>query len=123
MLKLLLDANISPKTRRYLEKKFDFNVIDLITENKYGMTDEQVIKFAKKEGRVIITFDLDFGEIYYFSESGKVGIIVLRLGDQTVESVNRVLDKFFQEEAGSINLGKSLVVIDESKIRIVPNVN
>lgn len=123
MLKLLLDANLSPKTRKYLEKKFDFNVIDLITENKYGMTDEQVIKLAKKEKRIIITFDLDFGEIYYFNERGKVGTIVLRLENQTVESINKVLDKFFQKEAKNIDLERSLVVIDENKIRITPNIN
>lgn len=123
MVKLLLDANLSPKTRKYLEEKFNFNVIDLITEDKHGLTDEKVVKFAKKEKRVIITFDLDFGEIYYLSEKGKVGIIVLRIQDQRVESVNKVLDKFFQKEADNIDLGKSLVVIDENKIRITPGTN
>lgn len=123
MVKLLLDANLSPKTREYLGKKFNFNVIDLITENKYGLTDEKIVKLAKKEKRVIITFDLDFGEIYYFSERGKIGIIVLRIQDQTVESVNKVLTKFFQKEAKNIDLEKSLVVIDENKIRILPRAN
>ena len=84
MVKFLLDANLSPKTRQHLIEKFNFDIIDLITENKHGLTDEKVIKFAKKEKRVIITFDLDFGEIYYFSERGRVGIIVLRIEDQTV---------------------------------------
>ena len=123
MVKFLLDANLSPKTRQHLIEKFNFDIIDLITENKHGLTDEEVIKFAKKEKRVIITFDLDFGEIYYFSERGKVGIIVLRIMDQTVESVNKVLDKFFQKEAKNIDLEKSLVIIDDNKIRIVPNIN
>lgn len=123
MTKLLLDANLSPKTRKYLEEKFNFNVIDLITEDKHGLTDEKVVKLAKKEERVIITFDLDFGEIYYLSEKGKVGIIVLRIQDQRVESVNKVLAKFFQKEAENIDLGKSLVVIDENKIRITPGAN
>ena len=123
MVKLLLDANLSPKTRKYLEDKFNFNVIDLITENKYGLSDDDVIKLAKKKKRVIITFDHDFGEIYYFSERGKVGIIVLRINSQTVESVNKVLDKFFQKEAKNIDLEKSLVVIDENKIRIIPGAN
>ena len=123
MVKFLLDANLSPKTREHLRKKFNFDIIDLITENKHGLTDEKVIKLAKKEKRVIITFDLDFGEIYYFSERGKVGIIVLRIGNQTVESVNKALDRFFKKEAKNIDLEKSLVVIDEAKIRIMPNSN
>ena len=123
MVKLLLDANLSPKTRQYLEEKFNFNIIDLITEGKYNLTDEKVIKLAKRQKRVIITFDLDFGEIYYFSERGKVGIIVLRIENQTVESVNKVLFRFFQKEAKNIDLEKSLVIIDETKVRIIPKAN
>ncbi|MBI2594390.1 DUF5615 family PIN-like protein [Candidatus Curtissbacteria bacterium] len=123
MTKFLLDANLSPKTSQYLREKFNFDIIDLITENKYDLTDEKVIRFAKRQKRVIITFDLDFGEIYYFSERGKVGIIVLRIENQTVESVNKVLNKFFQTETKNIDLEKSLVVIDEKKIRIIPNTN
>ena len=123
MIKLLLDANISPKTREYLVEKFNFNVIDLITENKYNLTDDKVVELAKNEKRIIITFDLDFGEIYYFSEKGKVGMIVLRIQDQTVESVNKILSKFFKKEAKNIDLEKSLVVIDENKIRIIPGTN
>lgn len=123
MFKLLLDANLSPKTRQHLTERFNFNIIDLISENKYGLSDEEIIKLAKKEKRIIITFDLDFGEIYYLSEKGKVGIIVLRIEDKTVESVNKVLDKFFQKEAKNIDLERSLVVIGESKIRIIPKDN
>lgn len=123
MFKLLLDANLSPRTRHHLSEKFNFNIIDLITENKSGLSDEDVIKLAKKEKRIIITFDLDFGEIYYFSEKGKVGIIVLRIGNQTVESVNKFLDKFFQKEAKNIDLDKSLIIINENKIRIIPKAN
>ena len=123
MTKLLLDANLSPKTRQYLGEKFNFNIIDLITEGKYNLTDEKVIKLAKRQKRVIITFDLDFGEIYYFSERGKVGIIVLRIENQTVESVNKVLFRFFQKEAKNIDLEKSLVIIDDTKVRIIPTAN
>jgi len=121
--KFLLDANLSPKTGRYLREKFNLDIVDLITLGKHDLTDEKVIKLAKKDKRVIITFDLDFGEIYYFSERGKVGIIVLRIENQTVESVNKVLDKFFQKEAKNIDLEKSLVVIDENRIRILPRDN
>src|SRR5512144_2177385 len=43
---------------------------------------------AKREQRVIVTLDQDFGEIYYLRERGRVGVLVLRLRDQTVASVN-----------------------------------
>ncbi len=60
---------------------------------------------------------VDFGEIYYFSEKEAVGIIILRLKNQTVESFNNTLGKFFQKEANNIDLNNSLVIIDENKIR------
>lgn len=118
MIKLLLDANLSPETREYLIETFLFDVIDLITENKSGLSDEEIVLFAKKERRIIVTFDLDFGEIYHFKEKGKIGVIILRLEDQTVESVNKTLYKFFSSYVKSVNLSKSLVVLKEDKMRI-----
>lgn len=118
MIKLLLDANQSPETRKYLIKTFHFDVVDIVTEGKTHLDDEEIVSWAKKESRVIVTFDLDFGEIYHLREKGKLGVIILRLEDQTVESVVRRLHKFFKEETENIDLNTSLVVIEESRIRI-----
>lgn len=119
MSKFLLDANLSPETSDYLAKTFDFNVIDLISEHKSSLNDEEVVKLAKKSKRVIITFDLDFGEIYHFKAKGKLGVIVLRLENQTVGSVNRILNQFFKTEAKRIDLDKSPVILEENRVRIV----
>ena len=121
MTKLLLDANLSPETGEYLRENFSFNVIDLITENKGVLTDEKVVLLAKKERRIIVTFDLDFGEIYHFREKGKIGVIVLRLQDQRVESVNKTLYKFFNFYTGykdKFDLNRALIILEEEKIRI-----
>lgn len=118
MIKLLLDANLSPETREYLTETFLFDVIDLITENKSGLSDEEIVLLAKKERRIIVTFDLDFGEIYHFKEKGRIGVIVLRLENQTVESVNKTLHKFFRVYTKNVNINKSLVVLKENKMRI-----
>ena len=120
MIKLLLDANLSPETRIFLTKTFAFDVIDLITENKARLPDEDVVKLAIREKRIVLTFDLDFGEIYHFREKGKLGVIILRLEDKTVESVNKMLYQFFSKEAEHISLYKSLVVIEEKGIRTYP---
>src|SRR5512144_2037746 len=74
---------------------------------------------AKREQRVIVTLDQDFGEIYYLRERGRVGVLVLRLRDQTVASVNRVLAAFFHTQAHDIDLDTSLVVLDEHQVRVV----
>ena len=119
MTRLLLDANLSPETRQHLVDTFGFDVVDLITERKAALSDADVVAFAKAQQRVIVTFDLDFGEIYHFAEKGHVGAIVLRLEDQTVEAVNRVLDAFFANAARGVVLHKSLVILDEHRARII----
>lgn len=95
MLKFLLNANLSVLTKEFLQEKFNYDV--KITQD-FGMntaSDEEIIELAKKEKRIIITLDLDFGEIYYFYTPRDLGVIVLRLKIQTVEEVNRILERFF----------------------------
>ncbi|MCX6706430.1 MAG: DUF5615 family PIN-like protein [Candidatus Woesebacteria bacterium] len=119
MFKFLLDANLSPTTANYLrDLGFDARSI---TEEKLGyLLDKGVVEIAKKEGRIIITFDLDFGEIYHEKENENVGIIVLRLNNQTPENVNFVLGQFLQKNFNRLKQNtRSLIVIKENGIRFV----
>jgi hypothetical protein len=66
--------------------------------------------------------DLDFGEIYYFSSQPKVGIIVLKLKNQTVESVNQSLKILFDSKVMNKKTNRnSLIIFDGTKIRIMKN--
>ena|SRR5579859_3287914 len=119
MIKLLLDANISPQTAKFL-RALGFDTKS-ITEEKLGtLADEEVVKIAITERRIIITFDLDFGEIFNTENFGKPGIIVLRLQDQTVENVNKTLKNLFANYEDKINRNPmTLIVVKENSIRFV----
>ncbi len=119
MSAFLLDANLSPRTAEHLVKTHGLDVIHVRDRRPGTIPDEEIVALAKTEGRVIITFDTDFGEIYHFRERGAIGVIVLQLRDQTVEAVHRVLDQFFRENAGTIALDTSLVVLERDKVRVV----
>ncbi len=74
---------------------------------------------TKREGRIILTHDLDFGEIYYFAERSEIGIIVLRLRHQTVEAVNDVLERFLKAKVlGEEELQRALVILSENTYRV-----
>ena len=119
MIKFLLDANLSPATAKFLEK-LGFDSRSITNERLGYLLDEDIVKIAKKEKRVIVTFDLDFGEIYHAREEGKIGVIVLRLKNQTPESVNSVLKNFIQNSQGRLEKNqKSLIVIKEKSIRFI----
>lgn len=70
-------------------------VKSLLEDGLGDLDDEEVTNIACKEKSVLITFDLDFGEMQYFASKKKFGVIILRLSDQRVEAVNRVFE-FFQ---------------------------
>jgi predicted nuclease of predicted toxin-antitoxin system len=114
----VLDANLSPETGAYLVATFGFDVVHLTAIGRGDLADEEIVDRAWREGRVIITFDLDFGEIYRRRNGRTFGAIVHRLDDQTVESVNRALDRFFRHEATSIALDSALVVVEAERSRV-----
>ena len=123
MLRFLLDANLSPETAAFLRQQFLFNVTSLLELNQSGLSDKEIISLAKREARIIVTLDLDFGELYHeVQEPSSFGVIILRLRDQRVEKVNQILQSFFQSLIGRKLFEEqphALVVIDESSFRIV----
>ncbi len=119
MTRLLLDANLSPQTRRYLVEEFGFDVVDLLSSDRGALDDDVVAALAVKQRRVIVTFDLDFGPIYRRWTGGDLGVVILRLEDQTVEAVNLALGRFFREDASTIARQAALVVVDETRVRVV----
>ncbi|HUW21218.1 MAG TPA: DUF5615 family PIN-like protein [Candidatus Bathyarchaeia archaeon] len=117
MIKFLLDANLSVETAQFLRDR-KFNVKSLLEENLGQISDQEVAKIACKEGRIIITHDLDFGEIYHFKEEEKLGILILRLKDQTVEAVNKILGEFLKNKIiQKQKLDHSLIILAENSYR------
>ena len=118
MLKFLLDAALSPETAGFL-RRLGYDTEDLISLKLHHLSDEKVVELAKRKSRIIITFDLGFGQLYHFKHKGQVGIIILRLRSQTVESVNKILGRFLQKKTiEKQKLERALIVIDEAEFRI-----
>ena len=115
--KFLIDQNISQKIASFLSG-LGFDVKTLGDLGLKGVPDTEIVEAAKKEDRIVITFDKDFGEIYYFYERGKFTVIVLYIEDQTVQNVNEVLGKFLKTSDINVIRNK-LVILYENKIRLV----
>lgn len=113
-LKLLLDENISTITLEFLSK-LNFDIKRIVPEDKLENSD--IIDKAAKENRVLITFDLDFGEIAALASEGKSGVIILRLADQRPENTNKVLASFFSRFTIQELLKGKLFIVTEKKIR------
>lgn len=121
MTKFLLDANLSPRTARYLVQTLGLDAVSLLDQHLGALHDSEVVRLARREGRVIVTFDGDFAALYWHAVPDPPGILYLRLAkeSQFVPEVNQILERFFRNHAASIDLEHALVTITEQTVQIV----
>ena len=114
-MKLLVDENISPEITAYL-RAHDYD-IKSISECCKGYEDERVAEIAISEERIIITYDLDFGEIY---RNLGASSIILRLRTKKPASVIKYLADFLHTvKTQKISLKGRLAIITEGKARLI----
>lgn len=115
-IRILANENISPKTVRFL-KSLGFDA-KRITDFGKSLKDVNIIEIAKNENRIILTFDLDFGEIFYRAGEGKFGVWVLRVKPQTVETAEKVLTMFINSAVfKKADLYRSMFILSPHRIR------
>jgi len=55
-----------------------------------GMSDERLLAVAAAEGRVLISFDRGFANVIQHPPDKTAGIVVIRLGEQTLPRIRQV---------------------------------
>ena len=89
-----------------------------IREESPGSSDLQVLERAQNEGRVLITFDKDFGELAFRSGlPASCRVILFRISRHSPEHVSRMALAIFQARqdwAGHFS------VIEDTRIRMTP---
>lgn len=90
--------------------------IKSIAEESYGITDLQVIGIAKTQNRIILTFDLDYGElIFKYSAVNPPAAVYFRHKGLNPLSAGETLLKFV--ESSSIQMENCFTVIEKTSIR------
>jgi predicted nuclease of predicted toxin-antitoxin system len=59
------------------------------------MSDDDILAWAVRERRLVVTMDKDFGEMVYRSGQGHAGVLLLRLEAATAEEKVRVVRRIF----------------------------
>lgn len=118
MIKFLADENISPLTANYL-RSLGYDVLTVAECGLVSKPDEEIVEYALSEDRAILTFDLDFGTIYYLGKAARLRVVVLRLKQQTVEAANQLLERLVVSGKLKVELtGGWLMVVTKNKIRV-----
>lgn len=85
------------------------------------LPDSEIAGKASLEGRIVLTFDLDFGDILAAARSHSPSVIIFRLRDQSRAGVNPRLFRVIQECEAELTDGAIIIVEDAGyRIRRLP---
>jgi predicted nuclease of predicted toxin-antitoxin system len=79
--------------------------------------DVVLVERARVDGSVVITFDLDFGEILALGVLDKPSVIIFRLTDERADSVNRRLSVVLAERLPDLQSG-ALILVEDTRYRV-----
>jgi predicted nuclease of predicted toxin-antitoxin system len=115
-MRFLADAGISPKTVEFL-KQLGHETTHVRTLGMQRAPDAQVIALARTDGSVVLSFDLDFGDLLALGVMDKPSVILFRLADERAESVNRRLSTVLNEQVTELESG-ALILVQDTRYRV-----
>ena len=86
-------------------------------EGLHRMPNGEIFAKAIREDRIIITFDLDFGEILALSKGRKASVVLFRLHNTRTSHLTRRLSAALEDTASALEEG-AVVVVEESRHRV-----
>lgn len=115
-MRFLADAGISPKTVGFLTK-LGHDTVGVRTLGLERADDRDLVQLAITDTRVILTFDLDFGEILALGVLDKPSVITFRLTDERADSVNQHLSAVLAERVDELEAG-ALILVEDTRYRV-----
>jgi predicted nuclease of predicted toxin-antitoxin system len=112
-MRFLVDECTGPAVALWLRSQ-GHDVFSIFEEAR-GITDNQIIKKAFEEQRILLTNDKDFGEKVYKNKLPHCGVILLRLQDERSTVKIDIIQKLLNEYANDIS--GCFVIVTEHQVR------
>lgn len=93
------------------------HAVHLRDQGLLKMEDSDILQKARTEDRVVLTFDLDFGDLLAASGEKLPSVIIFRLRNQTPSSVRPRLLEILSDCENDLNRG-AIVVVEETRYRV-----
>lgn len=114
-IKFIADVNIEKAIVDYLsEKAYD---VKWVPDFNCKILDEELLSLARREKRILITNDKDFGELIFLQRKLSVGIILIRVKGQRAEDKLNLIKKLLAKHKD--RLLEHFVIISEDKFRFI----
>jgi predicted nuclease of predicted toxin-antitoxin system len=114
-MRLLADLHIAPRTVEFL-KSLGHDVVRVSQVLPPTSSDLEIIAYAGRDRRAILTQDLDFSAEIAVSRQAYPSVILLRLSSSRIESVNRILSDVLAALEQDVQEG-ALITVEDHRVR------
>jgi predicted nuclease of predicted toxin-antitoxin system len=117
-LKILLDMNLTPRWVGFLRER-GHQAVRCSEVGLASASDLEVLRFAAAHGYLLLTHDLDFGDLLAYSREAGPSVVILRGVDLRPEASGERLLQVLAAIAKELEAG-AIVVMDVRRIRVRP---
>lgn len=115
-MRFLADAGVSPTTVEFA-RGMGHEALHVREIGLQRAADREIIQRARVDSSVVLTFDLDFGEILALGVLDRPSVVIFRLSDERPASVNGRLRTVINERSEELAAG-SLILVEDDRYRV-----
>ena len=115
-MRFKLDENLSPMVAGLLTES-GHDTTTVAEQRLAGAEDPDIASVCLHEGRILLTFDLDFADVRAYPPHSYPGLIVLRIGSQSPKRQMEVISRILPNLSGRSIQGQ-LWIVEGSRICI-----
>ncbi len=115
-MRFLADMGVSQQVVEWLRTK-GHDAVHLRDEGLQRLPDSEIFQKAAREQRIVLTFDLDFGEILAASAGQIVSVVLFRLRNTRADFVIQRLDDVLKQSSTELLQG-AIILVEDSRHRV-----
>jgi predicted nuclease of predicted toxin-antitoxin system len=115
-MKFLADMGISPRSVAFL-RDIGVEAVHLHELGLDQLPDAVIVERARREDYIVLTHDLDFGELLALSGADLPSVVIFRLQSMRPSNVNRYLRILITDHQTALAEG-AIFSVSESRIRV-----
>ena len=115
-VKFLADMGISPQTVAFLQT-LGHDAVHLTGQGLDQSPDHDILEKARREGRILLTHDLGFGELVAAKGAALPSVITFRLRNMHPDQVNAALQLIIPQHGEVVERG-AILSVTEGRVRV-----